>query len=279
MTALAIPAPGFRTFAGSERPHLHTEAERAVKTLTAEGISVHPSEFALLNVLCGAVRSEHGQWYGSVERLATAAGWPWSRRWFVKWLPELEAHGLVLKIDTLPGRRLPTWQILPHLYLVSSPEDTSGDDRPSCPLCAHPFSQAADGPLCAHPFSLLVRTIASPLVRTPVLTEHRSTIEHRGGDREPTNEDLRPLAEAKAKLKTNGTNLKKLTEIILAEDRQELAEKWRADRAARATEACELCDPRGLRYFAADGTPTGPDDPLQASADRCAHIDEAAADA
>ena len=93
---------------------------------------------------------------------------------------------------------------------------------------------------------------------------------------EPTDEELRPLAEAKAKRKTNGTNLKKLTEIILVEDRAELTEKWRADRAASAIAMCELCDARGLRYFLSDGTPTTPDDPLQASSDRCDHIAEEA---
>lgn len=101
--------------------------------------------------------------------------------------------------------------------------------------------------------------------------------------RQPTDDDLRPYAERKARTRSDGrggpAGFRRLVDKILAEDRDEHTAKWRADITARAIEACRLCDDRGLRYYLPNGTPTGPDDPLQSSSDRCDHEPEAIADA
>lgn len=151
----AIPAPGFQTFQGRARPHLVTEALLAVRRLAAGGTPTPPPAFALLVILCDAVEASHGQWYGSIEKLAARS--PWSRRWFTKWLPVLVTLGLVERIEGLPGRKLATYQVLPDVYrLVSTTVPTSADDA-EVPESA--WNDAAD---LEHPFHPLVSTPVPP---------------------------------------------------------------------------------------------------------------------
>lgn len=163
----SIPAPGFRTFEGRARPHLVTEALDAVRRRAAEGTPIPPPAFALLVILCDAVQASHGQWYGSIEKLAARS--PWSRRWFTKWLPQLVTLGLVERIDGLPGRKLATYQVLPDVYrLVSTPVPTS-EDSAEVPGIA--WNDDAD---LEHPFHPLVSTIVPP----PCEHDRAATCEH-----------------------------------------------------------------------------------------------------
>jgi hypothetical protein len=115
------------TYSGKDRPHLVSVAVNAIEHLTKNEVPVHPSEAALLLILCDKVAASHGQWYGSLAKLAESL--PWERHWYSKWLKRLEAKGLVENLGTLPGRKLDTWQLLPWLYpvLVEAQSAISGE--------------------------------------------------------------------------------------------------------------------------------------------------------
>jgi hypothetical protein len=163
-------SPERRTYTRKDRPHLATYAIEALGLLGDRGVKLHTAEVALLAIMCDKVSASHGQWYGSMEKLAENVG-QWERHWYAKWLRRLAERGLVENLGKLPGRKLDTWQILPELYpLVVTPTTTSkegdgqdgrGNER------YHALVVTPDDPLVVTPDDLLVVTSATTNTVTP----------------------------------------------------------------------------------------------------------------
>ena len=171
-----IPAPGFKTYPKG-KVFLVDEALGAVRALADRGERVSLQAVAVLVILCDAVKSTHGQWYGAWDHTADGRPglidrYPWDRSTWFRHLATIEELGLVENLGRLPGRRTTTYQLLPHLYrLVSQNRDTT--DLVSQD---HDTTAEANGEATGHDVVSQNSDTDSRRTATPVVSQKRASL-------------------------------------------------------------------------------------------------------